>query len=340
MSFLVIGLSHRSAPVGVRERMAVVGSRVPESLAALRGAGLATEAVLVSTCNRVEWYLAAAGDPAAVAARLWDFLGIESDLRRILSDRAHALAGDDALGHLFRVASGLDSLVRGETEILGQLKAAYETARAGGHTGRILNRAFQRAFAVAKEVRTRTGIQRGNTSVASVAVELAERVLGGLVGREVLVVGAGDTGGKTARALLGRGVRGVTVANRSPDRAVALAAALGGRAIPFDGWELEVPRVDMVVSCTDAPHRILDRPRLERLLAHREPRPLLLVDLAVPRDIDPEAGRLRGVFLHDIDGLQAVADAHADRRRGEARRVRFKPHLKICPGQPGIRAKP
>ena len=209
-------------------------------------------------------------------------------------------------------------LFRSETEILGQLKQAYESARSDGMTGPVLNRSFQRAFAAGKQARSETGIQRGHASVASVAVALADRIFSGLAGREVLVLGAGAAGEATARALLSRGACSVMVANRSFERAQALARELGGKAFRFDGWEAEFPRVDVVIGTTRAPHHVLGVARLERLLASRPPRPLLLVDLAVPRDIDPEVRRLPGVHLHDMDDLQGVAAAESERQIGRA----------------------
>lgn len=317
MSLLVVGLSHHSAPVEVRERFAFSDSEAAGALERLRAAGLAREAVLLSTCNRVELYIATEAPSAEAGRALRGFL---------MDDRAVAGAPEriwytlhDVSGaeHLFRVACGLDSLVLGETEILGQIKKAYELALQNGFTGRLLNKLFQAAFSTAKRVRSETGIQRGNTSVASVAVELAETIFDGLAGREVMVIGAGDTSEKTARALLSRGARSIIVSNRSFDRAATLAEELGGRAIHFDAWEREFARLDIIVSSTSAPHHILDRPRLTRLLHHRPARPLLLVDLAVPRDIDPEVKLLDHVFLANVDDLQAIADEHVRARQEE-----------------------
>jgi glutamyl-tRNA reductase len=183
-----------------------------------------------------------------------------------------------------------------------------------------LNKAFQRAFNVAKQVRTETSIQRGCISVASVAVELAEKIFTSLTERQVLVVGAGDTSEKTARALLSRGARSILVANRSHDRAEALAEALGGRAVRFDDWSLEFEHIDIAISSTAAPHHILDRARLEPLMKLRKARPLLLIDIAVPRDIDPEVNLMPNVYLYNIDDLQAIADDYLDQRREEVRR--------------------
>jgi glutamyl-tRNA reductase len=235
-------------------------------------------------------------------------------------DELYTLAEPQSLQHLFKVACGLDSMVLGETEILGQLKKAYDLAFRHKHTGPRLNKAFQRAFHVAKHIRTETNIQRGSISVASVAVELAEKIFSSLADRDVLVIGAGETSEKTARALLSRGARSIIVANRSHDRALALAAELGGRAVLFDAWSAEFQKVDIAISSTSAPHYILDRARLEPLMKARQHRPLLLIDIAVPRDIDPEANLLENVYLYNIDDLQAIADDYLKLRREEVAR--------------------
>lgn len=322
MNLVAVGLNHKTAPVAIRERLAFPEADLAAAAGRIRSEGLAAEAVVVSTCNRVELYAAPApsADPMEVAGWLRGFLardrGPSGDLPGVL----YAHVGTGAVEHLFRVVSGLDSLVLGETEILGQMKRAYSIASAAGHTGALLNRAFQRAFSVAKRLRTETGIQRGNTSVAAVAVGLAERVFEDLDRREVLVIGAGETGARTARALRARGVRGIRVSNRSLDRATALAGELQGRAIDFQDWEREFATVDIVLSATGSAHPILDRRVLEPTMARRGGRPLLLVDLAVPRDIDPGVTGLPGVFLANVDDLQSVADAATRQRRGEIAR--------------------
>ncbi len=275
------------------------------------------EAVLLSTCNRVELYASASGEAAKVVPALVDFLNADRNCRGSLGTELYERADLVGVEHLFKVACGLDSLVLGETEILGQLKKAYELALAGGHTGRCLNKVFQNAFSVAKKVRSETSIQRGNTSVASVAVDLAEKIFDGLQERDVMVIGAGDTSEKTARALLSRGARSLFVSNRSFDRAAELAAELGGRAIHFDEWEREFARIDIIISSTSAPHYVVDRPRLAALLQRRPTRPLLLIDIAVPRDIDPEVRDLDGVYLANVDDLQSIADEHLRTRRVE-----------------------
>jgi glutamyl-tRNA reductase len=316
MPLVVVGLNHRSAPVDVRERFAFPEGCVATALGSLRGQGVG-EAVILSTCNRVEIYAAGESDLPKLAQAVRRFLVTDRGFGPDPGNALYAHADQAAIQHLFRVASGLDSLVLGETEILGQLKKAYDGALQAGVTGKVLNKAFQKAFAVAKQIRTETSIQRGHTSVASVAVDLAERIFDDLAEREVLVIGAGDTSEKTARALLSRGARSVMVSNRTFDRAAALAQELGGRAIRFDDWESEFVRIDILVTATGAPHHILDRARLERLLRARGHRPLLLIDLAVPRDIDPMVAMLDDVFLANVDDLQAVADDSARQRREE-----------------------
>jgi len=317
---VVLGLSHHSSPVTVRERFAFAEARIPPSLQLLRDSGAAQEAVILSTCNRVEIYAATSHDPPKAFAALREFLVNCHDYREPLTDEIYALAEPQSLYHLFKVACGLDSMVLGETEILGQLKKAYELALHGGHTGARLNKAFQRAFNVAKHIRTETNIQRGSVSIGSVAVELAEKIFSTLGEREVMIIGAGDTGEKTARALLSRGARSILVTNRSHDKAVALAAELGGRAVPFDGWAAEFAGIDIVISSTSAPHYILDRAKLQPLMTLRRNRPLLLIDIAVPRDIEPEVNFLENVYLYNIDDLQAIADDYLKQRREEAAR--------------------
>ena len=364
MNLVVIGLSHHSSPVELRERFAFAVAKIPDALKSLRESGVASEAVILSTCNRVEIYAATALEPASAFAELKRFLvrrsGVAGGCDSVLDcgsplplssavpaakapegwrsseprgssqvhggnaefsgDEVYSLAEPQSLHHLFKVACGLDSMVLGETEILGQLKEAYALAHRHGHTGARLNKAFQRAFNVAKHIRTETNIQRGSVSVASVAVELAEKIFSSLQDREVMVIGAGDTSEKTARALLSRGAHSIIVANRSYDRAVTLAKELGGRAVPFGDWIAEFQKIDVVISSTAAPHHILDRTKLEPLMKLRRHRPLLLVDIAVPRDVDPEVNFLENVYLYNIDDLQAIADDYLRLRKEEIAR--------------------
>ncbi|HUR44475.1 MAG TPA: glutamyl-tRNA reductase [Candidatus Saccharimonadales bacterium] len=320
MPIVVIGLSHHTSPVTIRERFAFAEARIPATLQLLRDSGLADEAVILSTCNRVELYAATSLEPAKAFVALQDFLVQCHEYRDPLTDEVYKLSEPASIEHLFKVASGLDSMVLGETEILGQLKKAYEIALHNKYTGGLLNKAFQKAFNVAKLIRTDTNIQRGSVSVASVAVELAEKIFTSLEDRHVMVIGAGDTSEKAARALLSRGARSVLVSNRSHERAVALAAELNGKAIRFEDWSEEFANIDIVVSSTSAPHYILDRAKLEPLMKLRKNRPLLLIDIAVPRDIEPEVNFLENVYLYNVDDLQAIANDYMRQRKEEMKR--------------------
>jgi glutamyl-tRNA reductase len=317
MPVVVIGLSHRTSQVELRERFAFAEARIPSALEALRNQGVADEAVILSTCNRVEIYAVTKHETDKAFGALKDFLATCHEYPDPIDDEVYTIAEPQSLHHLFKVACGLDSMLLGETEILGQLKQAYDVALKNGHTAARLNKAFQRAFNVAKHIRTETNIQRGSVSVASAAVELAEKIFSSLHGHEVMVIGAGDTGEKTARALLSRGARSVVVANRSFERAQSLAQELGGRAVQFDNWTAEFEKVDIVISSTSAPHHILDRAKLEPLMKLRRNRQLLLIDIAVPRDIDPEVIQLENVYLYNIDDLQAIADGYLKQRQDE-----------------------
>ncbi len=322
MSVVVIGLSHRSAPVELRERFAFAGEKIPGALQALRAAGIANEAAILSTCNRVEIYAATALAPEIAFAEFKKFLVAHHAFDGALGDEIYALAEPHSLHHLFKVAAGLDSMVIGETEIFGQLKSAYELALAHQHTGARLNKAFQRAFNVAKHIRTTTNIQRGSVSVMSAAVELAEKIFSNLAEHEVLVIGAGETSEKTARALQSRGVKKITVTNRSSERAQALAAELGAgtTTVPFEQWPEEFERIDIAVSSTAAPQHILDRAKLGPLMKRRKNRPLLLIDIAVPRDIDPAVNELDNVYLYNVDDLQGIAAEYLNLRKEEVAR--------------------
>ena len=320
MSIVVVGLSHHSAPVELRERFAFEDAQVPGALQELREAGIATEGVVLSTCNRVEIYAATALAPERAFAEMKKFLAAHHAYNGALGDELYTFAEPFSLRHLFKVASGLDSMVIGETEIFGQLKKAYDLAFTHKHTGALLNKAFQRAFNVAKHIRTETNIQRGSVSVMSAAVELAEKIFSSLAEHEVLVIGAGETSEKTARALQSRGVKKITVTNRSPERATALAAELGARTVPFDQWPEEFERIDIAISSTAAPQHILDRARLEPLMKRRKHRPLLLIDIAVPRDIDPSVNALDNVYLYNVDDLQSIADKYLSQRLEEVAR--------------------
>lgn len=319
MNVLCLGLSHQTADVALREKFAFAEHELAGAANTLRAAGLG-EAVIVSTCNRVELYAVSDEEPARAFHALHRFLSerTATDTRAPAAAEAfYHLHSERSVRHLFRVVSGLESMVLGETEILGQVKKAYNAAAAGGSTARHLNKLFQRAFHVAKEVRTKTSITRGPVSVGSVAVDLAEKIFGRLGACKVMILGAGETSELTARALLSRGAKSIFVSNRTHERASALAAELGGEAILFDQWHSRFPEIDIIVSSTAAPRAIVTREKLAPVMLARRDRPLFVIDLAVPRDVEPAVNALDGVYLYDIDSLRALAARSLEIRRQE-----------------------
>jgi glutamyl-tRNA reductase len=309
MNLFCVGLSHHTADVETREQYAGGVDVAPK----LREANGCSEALVLSTCNRVEVYGVAEApiESAAIARSLSAVTREEYEH----SASFYRYEGDDCVQHLFRVACGLDSMVVGETEVLGQVKQAYEGARSSGGAGPLLHRLFQRAFRVAKQVRTHTDITRGAVSVGSVAVDLAGKIFGELKTRKVLVLGAGETSERVARALASRGVTDLRVTNRSNERAEALAAAVGGRAVAFAGWENQCREIDILISSTAAEEPLLTPEKLSPILRERWDRPLFIIDIAVPRDVAPEVNEMEGVFLYDIDSLRSIADQSLAMRR-------------------------
>jgi len=317
MPIVVTGLSHHSSPVELRERFAFSEAQLTEALSQLRERGVADEAVILSTCNRVEIYATSSDTAQALGQALRRFLCEFHCIEDEPGEALYTLSDPQSLDHLFRVSCGMDSMVLGETEILGQLKLAYKLAHTGKATGPLLNKTFQKAFNVAKLIRSGTQIQRGSISVSSVAVELAGSIFDSLKSQQVLVIGAGDTSEKAARALKSRGASSVLVSNRSHEKALALAEELEGRAIRFDNWEEEFTAIDIIISSTSAPHYVLTRDKLQEMLRQRGHRPLLLVDIAVPRDIDPDCNQLENVYLYNIDDLQTIAGKYLEQRKAE-----------------------
>ena len=315
MNILCFGISHQTANVEVRERFAIPDSALADSLTRLAQVPSVQESVLLSTCNRTEFYIVTQDSQLAIEPLFHDFYGpVEANELQHLF-RLQALP---SIRHLFRVASGLESMVLGETEIFGQVKRAYESATRSGTTGRILNRLFQRAFHVGKHVRSATAITRGCVSVGSVAVDLAQQIFGELDGRKIMILGAGETSERTAWSFQSRGARQLFVSNRSFERATELAEAIGGRAIRFDDWEDEFRDLDILVSSTSAPHAIVTRAKLEPMLRMRRDRPLFIIDLAMPRDVDPAVHEMDGVYVYDLDSLRAIAGRTLEARKKEA----------------------
>jgi glutamyl-tRNA reductase len=318
---LALGVSYKTAPVELRERVALPEGRAASVLRELVSTEHTYEAVALSTCNRTELYLAVGDDVEAETTAL-GVLARQADIRPTeLLAHLYSLRNTDAARHLFRVTAGLDAMVVGETEIQGQVKRAYELALVEGTTSAIMNRLFREALAAGKRIRTETSIGSGHVSVSSVAVQLARETLGDLAGRHVVIVGAGETGELTAKALVEAGVDSVFVANRHYDRAIGLAQRFGGKAVRFDDLPSELERADIVVSSTGSPHHIVERDELEAVVESRRARPLLLIDIAVPRDIDPKVAELEGVVLRDIDDLQRVVERNLSGREAEARRA-------------------
>jgi glutamyl-tRNA reductase len=317
MNIFVAGLSYKTAPVEFREKLAVHASRLSCYGCRLKLIGDLSEVVLISTCNRVEIY-GVAHEATGDVQRLFQQLSAGAI---DFSPYLYVKKGAEALRHLFSVAGGLDSMVIGETEITGQVKQAYQAAQAAKLTGRILNRVFQTALQTAKEIRTQTGIGRGATSVGSVAVELAERIFDrDLSGKTVMIIGAGKMGEACVRHLSKKGARSVLVSNRSFDRAQALASEFGGRAIRFDDCLAAMTEADIVVSSTGCPRTILNRADIVKVMPPRRNRPLVLIDIAVPRDIAADVQQLDNVYLYDVDDLEVIVRENMKCREQELAR--------------------
>jgi glutamyl-tRNA reductase len=316
---LALGVSHKTAPLDLRERLSLTEGRAAGALRELTEVAGIHEAAAISTCNRTELYLVVS-DPVEAESTALGVLTRQADIRPTeLLGHLYSLRSGEAVRHLFRVTAGLDSMIVGEAEIQGQVKRAYELALVEGGTGPILNRLFRGALAAGGRAREKTGISEKNVSIPSVAVELARRTLGDLADRRVLVLGAGETAELLARALVSRGASGVFVANRHYDRAIGLAERFEGNAVRFEELPEQLEQADIVVSATNSPHHIVERDELEHVMTSRKGRPLLLVDIAVPRDIEPACREIAAVSLHDIDDVQQIVERNASGREAEAR---------------------
>lgn len=322
MELFVLGLSHKTAPIDVRERLAVPERELPAALEALGEVSELAERMFFTTCNRAEVYGVAEGPLAkaveATRGSLERYRNVDS---AALAGALYTYDGSDAVRHVFRVASSLDSMVIGEPQILGQVKTAYTVARSQQATGIILNNLLEQAFHVAKRVRTETGIATAAVSISSVAVELARKIFGDLEGRTVLILGAGEMAELALRHLVDDGVRSILVANRSHDRAVALAEQFHGRAVTFETFHHEMLDADIVISSTSAPHLILKKEDMQAIILERRHRPIFLIDIANPRDIDPGCNEVDNVYLYNIDDLQSVVSANLKERQREAERA-------------------
>lgn len=316
MNVICLGINHQTASVELREKFAVTDADLADAASSLAATEGIEEVVIVSTCNRVEFY-AAAHKPEAGFDALNQFLARRASEHHYDESVFYKYDAPQSIRHLFRVVCGMESMVIGETEILGQVKKAYGTATTAGSTSRHLNKLFQRAFNVAKEVRTKTNITRGSVSVGSTAVDLSEKIFGRLNHCNVMILGAGEMAELTSRTLLSRGLKSITVANRSPERAEELANAVGGRSVPFEGWHKEFLDIDILIGSTSAPQPVVTCEKIEPVMKLRKDRPLFIIDLAVPRDVEPAVNGIEGVYLYDIDSLQAIAQQSIEIRRRE-----------------------
>jgi len=313
MKLVCLGLNHKSAPVEVRERFAVSNKKLGTAaaeLCALEGVG---ESVVVSTCNRTEYYFTA-NAPQDGIQTLIQHLKEKLELLDEHLDHLYSFSLKDVATHLGKVISGLDSMVLGETEIAGQIKDAYRAAQEAKTTGKATNQLFQNAFRVGKSIRTQTKIQSGSTSVGNVAVDLAAKIFGKLESSKVMLIGAGEICRVVAQSLLSRGAKSVFVTNRSYDKALELADKLNGEAVRFDDWQTVIEKADIVISSTGAPYSIIKKEALARVRRKRKYRPLFMIDIAVPRDIDPDIAEFEEVYLYDIDSIEQIANSAREKR--------------------------
>lgn len=322
MELFVLGLNHDTASIDLRERLFFPERELPKALDVLGEVPELAERMILTTCNRVEVYGVAEGPLSQTVESVVACLGRHRSLDPAQFDGAfytHAAAA--AARHVFRVASSLESMVLGEPQILGQVKSAYSIARAEQSTGIVLNNLLEQAFHVAKRVRTETGIASEPVSIASVAVDLARKIFGDLAGRTVLILGAGEMAELALRHLMDDGVQSILVANRTYERAVALAEQFRGRAVTYDSFQQEMLNADIVISATSAPHLILKKEDVQKIIQERRHRPIFLIDIADPRDIDAACNEVDNVYLYNIDDLQSVATANQKERQREAERA-------------------
>lgn len=318
MHVVMVGLSHHTAPVEIREQLTFPADVLGEALEGLLARDHVNEAVILSTCNRTELYVASS-NPGAAVHQLKEFICHFHDLEKLeLEQHLHEFESVDAIAHLFRVSSSLDSMVIGEGQILAQVKEAYSAAQDFGSTGTILNKLFHEAIRTGKRVRTDTGIGESAVSISYAALELAKQVFGVLEGRSVLVLGAGEMAELTARHLLSNGVRKIVIMNRTIERAKELADQFGGISATFDDLEEHFGQADIIVSSTAAKEPILGKEAVAKIMAKRRNRPIFIFDIAVPRDIEAAVNDLYNVYLYDIDDLKNVVEANMAERKVEA----------------------
>lgn len=321
MKLLIAGLSHKTAPVEVRERLAIAEQALPGALELLRSRPGVSEAFILSTCNRVELVVASEDGPDPKEAVDEFFREVRQADPQEIEPYLYRHEGRDAVHHLFRVASSLDSMMVGEPQILGQLKTAYAIAKSHGTVSGTLDQVLTRAFSVAKRVRTETGIGQMAVSVSFAAVELARKIFGSLNGHTVLTVGAGKMSELAARHLRRSGATQIFVTNRTHERAIELARAFQGVAVEYERFLEYLPKMDIVITSSGAPGYVLNRHQMQQVVTARRNRPVFLIDIAVPRNIDPEVNKVDNVYLYDIDDLQEVVNSNLRERQKEAHRA-------------------
>jgi glutamyl-tRNA reductase len=312
---VLIGVNHKTAPIELRERIAISRDELADATRALAAQPGVSECMIVSTCNRVEMLAAVESPQTDLTTFLNNHFGLD---RAVLAPHIYEHRDQEAVRHLFRVAASLDSMVVGEPQILGQVKEAFATARAAGTVSGQLEHLLQSTFAAAKRVRTETAIGSNSVSIASVAVELARKIFGSLQGRTVFLVGAGKMSELAARHLVQQGAGAILVTNRTIERARQLAEPFDGRVIPFDQLYETATDADIVISSTGAPHPIFRREHGQQFMHRRRNRPMFFIDIAVPRDVDPAMNKVEGIFVYDIDDLQQVAASHIAERQTQA----------------------
>jgi glutamyl-tRNA reductase len=318
MNVLVVGLNHKTADVEVREKLAFNGPKLEEGLLKLRELPDVSEAVVLSTCNRVEIYLNVK-DPDRASGEIKDFLSEFHDIRReLLDDALYFLSDREAVRHAFRVASSLDSMVMGEPQILGQFKDAFEFSLEKKTTGILINKLMKKSISVAKRVRTETKIAENAVSISFAAVELAKKIFDDLHEKYVMLLGAGEMAELAAKHLVNTGVKDIIVANRTFSTGERLAEEMGGKAIKFDDFLAEMVHTDIVICSTGAPDYVVKKPQMNQVMKERKQKPVFIIDISVPRNIDPEINEMANVFLYDVDDLQGVIDSNVQERQKEA----------------------
>jgi glutamyl-tRNA reductase len=317
-NLVLVGVNHKTTPVEIREKLAFSQAKLEASLEQLVSSPEIIENIILSTCNRVEIYARVENTDRGIQL-LQDFIcDYHSISRGNLDQYFYSFCDNQAVEHLFRVSSSLDSMVLGEAQILGQVKDAYSTARSFSSTGMVLNQLFEKAFNVAKKVREETGISERGVSISSAAVELAKKIFEDLENHSVMLVGTGEMAELAAKHLISYGVKTVYVASRTYERAAALAQTLNGCALDFEAFKEEMHKADIIITSTAAPTFIIQKEMMEKAIQKRKNKPIFLIDIAVPRDIAPEVNELENVYLYDIDDLQNVVNANMEERQKEA----------------------